>query len=144
MEAVFESITTGGILHDRANFLVEIMLLNSNLLVTEYCWKRNPKDWGKKVACLKKIVKDFNISYEQLGCYIYRCSVIKLDADNFAKMVFFARQLIPPIDLNEIRNLYLEKRLALTSSIGVTVGYKQKKQKTLQEFLKELENEKEI
>jgi hypothetical protein len=140
MDKVFTSITSQGILHDKANFLTELMLLNSNLLVKDFPWRKHPIVWGKSVACIKKLVRDFGISYEQLGCYIYRCSVTKIDANNFAKMAVMAQKLIPSIELGQIRDIYVEKRSDLQKCTSNNIAYKKNKTKSLHQFLEELEN----
>ena len=139
----YNSITTPGVKHDAANMLTELILLNQNIEQRPYCW-RNNRQWSKLVAAIKKVMTVHCITADQLAFYIYRCCPKEINQIEFAKMAVVAKKLFRKYDLNELVSVYNQRKasfvpdrdLARAGSAKV-----QKKQKSLYEFLKELENE---
>jgi hypothetical protein len=138
----FKSITTPEIEHDDANMLVEFIWLNRNLACGPYPWREaNGKEWGRLVAVFKKLMKfPYDLTSEQLAFYIYKCKPLHISSEEFAKMAVVARKLFQKYKLNEVSQLYQDKRAPLLKGGLEMAPYRQEKPISLLSFLRELEN----
>ncbi len=139
----YQSITTPSIQHDAPNLLVEFMVLNKELQTEPFPWKSDyQKFWGKSISCIKKLIRDFDLTEDQLGWYIFRCRVTQIDEKSFAKAAVVAKKLFKEADLSSLREEYLTLRAnSRLSSLDIVPYKKPKARKSLLEFLKDLENE---
>lgn len=137
----YESITTPEIEHDAANALTEFVWLNRDIRSDIYPWRgENGREWGRTISAIKKLMKEpYGLSAQQIAFYIWRCKPRNINPFEFAKMAVVARKLFEPLDLNQVRQLYLDRRKELSSSGLESIGQKQEKSKTLLTFLRELE-----
>jgi hypothetical protein len=139
--ARYKSITTPGVYHDDANMLVELLFLNRDISVGEFPWKgKGGREWGKLVAAIKRLIRDFDIMPDQLAFYIFKCSPQDISSDEFAKMAVVAKKLLRNFDLEELCTIYQDRRDASESSVVSNASYKTEVSKSLTDFLKELEN----
>lgn len=141
-DTLFLSITTPEVAHDAANYLTELIWLNRDIHAPEYVWKDKEagRQWGKMVACIKRLMRDFKISADQMAFYIYHCSPQRIDSNEFAKMAVVAKKLLRKYDLGDLGRMYTERReTAKVTGLDVA-AHKSKKSKSLVDFLKELEN----
>jgi len=138
----YESITTPEIEHDDANILAEFVWLNRDIRADIFPWRgENGTEWGKIVAAIKKLMTDsYGLTPQQIAFYIWRCKPRYINPFEFAKMAVVARKLFKPLDIEQVRRLYLDRRKELSSSGMEKVAYKQEKPKTLLTFLRELES----
>lgn len=140
---LYPSITSPGVLHDAANMLTELIWLNRDLQLKDHPWKESKYHgirWGKMVACIKKLMRDFELDSDQLAFYIYRCRPVDIDGVEFAKMAVVAKKLFQKYDLSDLVRMYNERRQELKTNQMDLVKYKAQKPKSLVDFLKELEN----
>ena len=139
----YESITTPGVFHDTANTLVEFIWLNNDIDSRKAPWRGPGKDhWSKLVACVKKLMgPSFNISAAQLAFYIFRCHPVEIDSTTFAKAAVVAKKLFKKYDVEQLRQIYIDRRTSMMSSGMDTIPYKKPDTKNLIDFLKELEAE---
>jgi hypothetical protein len=137
----YESITTPGVYHDAANMLVELLILNRDITVDEYPWRGcGGREWGRLVAAIKRLIKDFEIMPDQLAYYIFKCSPQDINSTEFAKMAVVAKKLLRSYDIEQLVVLYSERRENAKPSVLQQAGYKRIKEKTLTDLLKELED----
>lgn len=141
-ETLYPSITSPGVLHDAANILTELIWLNRNIQLGDHPWKgsQHGKQWGKMVACIKKLMRDFELDADQIAFYIYKCRPVNIDGVEFAKMAVVAKKLFQKYDLGDLVRMYTERRQDLKSQPIDLMRHKTQKPKSLVDFLKELEN----
>lgn len=140
-ETLYSSITSPGVLHDTANILTELIWLNRDLQLGDHPWKgADGRRWGKMVACIKKLIRDFEIDADQLAFYIYKCRPVNIDGLEFAKMAFEAKKLFQKYDLGDLVRMYTERRQSLKTQPIDFMRHKTQRPKSLVDFLKELEN----
>jgi len=140
----FDSITTPDVKHDSANAVTELILLNKDLLAPAMPWREKQYRgwWGKTVACVKKLMKQHELSADQLAFYVVRCRTTAIDSNEFAKAAIVAKKLLQKQDIGQAMNTYRNRRSeASATPIAESKGrYKAKDTKTLSEFLRELED----
>lgn len=142
-DQLYNSITTPEVMHDEANFMTELIFLNRDINFKEYPWKQSKAlgiEWGRTVACLKKLMRDFDLTSDQLAFYIYKCHPVDINGNEFAKMAVVAKKLFQKYNLDDLARMFRERREALRTRGIDDTGYKQQKQKSLVDFIKELEN----
>lgn len=142
-EMLYPSITSSGVLHDAANMLTELIWLNRDIQLKDHPWKISQghgRQWGKMVACIKKLMRDFDLDSDQLAFYIYKCRPVNINGVEFAKMAVVAKKLFQKYDLTDLVRMYSERRQELKTSPIDLVKHKIQKPKSLVEFLKELED----
>jgi len=141
-ETLYPSLTSPGVLHDAANMLTELIWLNKNIHLGERPWKGklSGRQWGQMVACVKKLMRDFEIDSDQLAFYIYHCRPTNIKGMEFGKMAVVAKKLLRRHDLDDLVRMYGERRESLKVTGLDEARHKTKKTKNLIDFLKELEN----
>jgi hypothetical protein len=141
-EMLYPSITSQGVLHDAANMLTELIWLNRNLQLGDHPWKSKAtgREWGQMVACIKKLMRDFEIDSDQLAFYIYKCRPVNIRGMEFGKMAVVAKKLLRRHDLDDLVRMYDERRRELRTSGIDMAKHKTQRPKSLMEFLKELED----
>ncbi len=137
----YNSITTPSIAHDAANAITELILLNQNFNIKEYPWRNEYKVfWGKTVSAIRKLMRDFGITEDQLAFFVFKCAPQEISGDEFAKAAVVAKKLLQKYDLAQLMDLYRNRRSkAAVSSIEIT-DYTYSKPKSLLSLLKELEH----
>lgn len=136
----YKSITTPEIEHDAANMLTEFIFLNRNINFGSRPWQEHGKDWGRTVSCIRKLIRDFELDPNQIAFYIYRCRPSTLSSSEFGKMAVVAKKLFKKFDLQQLHEIYIEKRKEAKGSGLEQIQPKQNKPKSLRDFLEELEN----
>ncbi len=138
----YKSITTPDIQHDAPNALTELILLNKDIKTPEYPWKTDSKKfWIKTVACLRKLMKQFNISEDQLAFYIFKCAPQSIDQKEFAKAAVLAKQILREEDLSNLMDIYRSRKRKVDENSTVGINMFAKPRKTLMQLLKELEED---
>lgn len=137
----YQSLTTENFSHDPSNFLTEILLVLNNPNVPDFPWRKEYKVfWGKNLSLIKKLQNSpFNISIEQLCWYIINNAPKELSSKDFAKAAYMCRKLFKKMDLSTARTLVLQK-IRLNDSVINIPSAKITKKRTLEEFLKDIEN----
>lgn len=137
----YKSITTPNIDHDAANAITELILLNKDINIQEYPWRTSHKTfWGKTVSAIRKLIRDFNITEDQLAFFIFKCAPQEISGEEFAKAAVVAKKLLQKYDLSQLMELYRNRRAkSKVSSIEIS-EYSYIKPKSLLTLLKELEN----
>lgn len=142
-ETLYPSITSPGVLHDAANMLTELIWLNRDIQLKDHPWKISPgygRQWGKMVACIKKLMRDFEIDSDQMAFYIYKCRPVDIDGVEFAKMAVVAKKLFQKYDLSDLIRMYDERRREIKVNPIDLARHKTQRPKNLVDFLKELED----
>lgn len=140
--AFYQSLTTPEVYHDDANILTELVLLNNDPLVETFPWRgQYRKFWSKNVILIKKLMRDFELTPDQLAFYIYHCSPLEISAKEFAKATIVPKKLFRKFNLQQLYDLYKNRREQAKEANLVT-NYKVNttKSKSLSDFIKELES----
>lgn len=142
----YKSLTTPNIEHDAFNLLAEFIYLNKFGNNELFPWRGEAKNfWSKTVASIKKLIRDFDITIDQMAFYIYSCHPKEINNAEFAKATIVPKILFQRFNLHELLSIYAEK---FSKTIDGLEGasYKrnedQSKHKTLLELIKELEKQK--
>jgi hypothetical protein len=139
------SITSPDVEHDAANMITELILLNDSLDIPTNPW-RLPKYrafWGRTVSCIRKLMKDYELTPDQLAFYVKRCCPRKITSSEFAKAAVVARKLFRTEDLSDVVQIYKDRmsEYNMAKSIGEGLSkFKKQETKSLMQFLRELEN----
>lgn len=142
----FNSITTPEVNHNAPNMITELILLNRDLHVGPYPWRGQHKAfWGKTVAVVRKLIRDFNIDVDQLAFYVHKCQPTEIDGVEFGKAAVVAKRLFQRYDLIGLVESYRRRRSEANVSRLDTAKISKPqtaptKPKSLLDFLKELEN----
>lgn len=141
----YKSITTPNVMHDEANALTELIILNKDILIYSFPWKPLRCVWGQTVSAIKKLMSpSFSLTADQIAFYIYRCCPTQIDSKEFAKVAVVAKKLLQKQNLSQLMETYRNRRLALINNVTENAEYKKVvKPKSLLDLLKELENGKE-
>jgi len=141
-EMLYPSITSPGVLHDAANMLTELIWLNKNIHLGDRPWKgkHSGREWGQMVACIKKLMRDFDLDSDQLAFYVYKCRPVDIKGMEFGKMAVVAKKLFRRHDLGDLIRMYDERRQQLKTTGLDKAQHKTQRPKSLVEFLEELEN----
>lgn len=100
--------------------------------------------WGKTVAAINKLITTHKLTADQLAFYVFHCEPMEIDSTEFAKMAVVAKKLFRRYDLNDLVEMYRNRREKVENTGGIEHGGYAKSQptrKSLAAFLKELENE---
>ncbi len=136
----YQSLTTPTLEHDIANLLTEMIFLNRDIKAPPYVWKTCGRDWGKTVSVIKKMMRDFELTADQIAFYIHRCRPVKLDGVAFGKMAVVAKKLFQRYDLQSLIDQYESRRADAMCSSASQIKERGPVQrpKSLAAFLKEL------
>lgn len=139
----YQSITSPDIQHDAANMITELILINREGAVGVNPWREEHRlFWGKTVAAVKKLIRDFELDPDQLAFYVYRCEPVEISAEEFAKAVVVTKKLFQKFDLAGLTEIYARRYAAAKGDVGDSVKPRRKKnKKSLITFLKELESD---
>ena len=143
----YQSVTTPSVQHDTYNILTELIFLNRFGNVGQFPWRgEHKKFWSDTVCALKKLMRDFDITADQMAFYIHKCRPKELSNAEFAKATFVPKLLFQKLDLLGLISVYKEK-YTLKDDLGMTRasykhGTEEPKQKTLMDLMRELENDK--
>jgi hypothetical protein len=137
----YKSITSPDIQHDASNMITELILINREGYVGEYPWRGKHKAfWGKTVAVVRKLIKNFELDPDQLAFYVYRCDPVEIDGVEFAKAAVITKKLFHKFDLAGLVEIYAKRLEAARGDINDDVKPRAKKnKKSLMAFIKELE-----
>ena len=141
----FKSVTTPKVEHDAANAVVEMILLNNDLMIGESPWrnKRHGRWWGKMVACIKKLMREHEITADQMAFYVLRCRPTTIDSTEFGKMAVVAKKLLRRQDIGQAMDTYRNRRDEAKAATPIAEGstrYKRQEIVSLTDFLRELED----
>lgn len=147
----YDSATSKGVKHDAANAITELIFINAqterNLPISDSPWKnKNVRAfWSKTVSAVKKLMRDFEITPDQLAFYVHRCNPIEIDGVEFAKAAVVAKKLLRKCDLAGLMSAANERLTQIaarniTEGMSTPVPHAQPKRKNLQAFLQELES----
>lgn len=139
----YESITTSGVMHDAANMLTELILLNRGGKIAAFPWRSlGIKDfWMSTVAVLKKLIKIHGLSEDQLAFYIFKCRPTEISSQEFAKAAVVAKKLFNKFALSSVVEIY-RREFKINDNNPVINAKAISGGKSLVSFLKELENAK--
>jgi hypothetical protein len=122
----YQSITTSEIQHDAANAITELIVLNGDLLVGPYPWRKGQQHqrfWIKTVGVVKKLMgSPYNLTSDQLAFYVFRCAPKSIDSKEFAKMAVVAKKLLRRMDLGQLMDTYRDRRVRQMPSITEKIG----------------------
>lgn len=136
----YTSITSPPLRHNLANTLTELILLNKVAAPGEFPWRSTYKEWwGETVSCIRKLMKTFNITGDQIAWYIYKCQPTELNGTEFAKLAVVAKKLFQKYDIEQLHRIYAERYRAGQDVVLYSYSVP-KKTKSLSEFIKELES----
>lgn len=141
----FKSVTTPEVEHDAANAVVEMILLNQDLMIGEAPWrqKTHGRWWGKMVSCIKKLMRDHEITADQMAFYVLRCRPTTIDSSEFAKMAVVAKKLLRRQDIGQAMETYRNRRDEAKAATPIAEGkgrYKRQETVSLMDFLRKLED----
>ena len=142
----YQSISTPDVNHNAPNMITELILLNQDLHVGPYPWRGEHKVfWGKTVATVRKLIRDFKISEDQLAFYVHKCKPVEINGEEFGKAAVVARKLFQRYDLIGLVESYRRRRSEASVSRLDTAKISKPqttptKPKSLLDFLKELED----
>jgi len=143
----YKSITSENIEHDEANILTELLFLNHDLNIQPYPWRDKiyAKKWGKTVSLIKKLIRDFQLSPEQIAFYIYKCKPISLSEKEFGKAATVAKKLLRFLNLSQLVETYRNRRNLIRSEpvSDLLNFHKPAKKKSLLQLIKDIEDGKE-
>lgn len=139
----YQSITSPNTQHDAANMIAELILINREGYVGENPWRGNHRRfWGKTVAAVKRLIRDFKLDPDQLAFYVYRCEPVEISAEEFAKAAVVSKKLFQKFDLDGLVHIYSQRFESSKGDVGDKVKHRSKKnKKSLMSFLKELEQD---
>lgn len=143
MSTKYQSITTPDILHNAANMITELILINREGHVEAMPWRGKHKPfWGKTVAAVSKLIGRFGLDPDQLAFYVYRCEPTEISAPEFAKAAVVAKKLFQKFDLFGLVEIYRTRHEAAKGDSFDKVAHRAKvnKRKSLVKFLEELQN----
>jgi len=139
----YPSVTTPDVQHDAANMITELILLNKMGYVGPAPWRIEHRlFWGKTVAAIRKLIKQFEIDPDQLAFFVYRCEPTAINAAEFAKAAVVAKKLFQKFDLMGLVEIYKKRFEAAQGDSFDKVVHRPKtnKSKSLIKFLEELKN----
>lgn len=139
----YQSITSPDTQHDAANMITELILINREGAVEPNPWRgKHRRFWGRTVAAVKRLIRDFELEPDQLAFYVYRCEPVEISAEEFAKAVVVSKKLFQKFDLEGLTTIYGRRFEAAKGDAGDALKPRAKRnKKSLVAFLKELERE---
>lgn len=134
----FKSITAPSVEHDAPNMITELLFLNKEHKIIDHPWRGSHRLWwSKTVSAIKKLMRDHNISEDQLAFYVFKCSPTEISSEEFAKAAVVAKKLFKKYNLNELVEHY-RSHYKISDDFIVLKIKESKQPKSLLEFLKEL------
>lgn len=142
----FQSITTPQVNHDPSNMITELILLNRDWNPGPYPWRgKYRRFWSSTVAVVRRMIRDFDLSPDQIAFYVYRCNPTELNGEEFAKVVTVAKKLFQRYDLEGLVESYRQKKQGATVSRLETARASEPRTapiaKSVLDFIKELEQD---